>query len=257
MIPFLDPRRPEADARGGDRSVRVNALISGETMEDIWNAAQKAVLAGYRTLKVKVGTRPVRNDIEIIRVLRATFSDVALRADANGAWTLDEARQFAHGVTACELEYIEDPLRDPDTESLMIFRRNCDVPVACDDTAKGTVEIEVLIERKLCDVLVLKPSVIGSFDTLEQLSSKAKAAGMGVVISSLLESSAGLTHVVHCAATYGSAGLAHGLGTAELFVNDTLTQPVVPVHGELAVSDAARLPQLLSRDLASQLDLPN
>jgi len=118
-------------------SLRVNALIVGETTEEVWNAAQMAVRAGYRTLKVKVGTRSIRDDIEIIRVLRATFPGIALRADANGAWSLDQARQFAHGATTCDLEYLEDPLRKPDTETLSMFRRNCDVPIACDEMAQS------------------------------------------------------------------------------------------------------------------------
>lgn len=235
--------------------VRVNALIAGATTEEIWNASQQAVRAGYRTLKIKVGTRSIRSDIEIIRVLRATFPSVALRADANGAWSFDEARQFAHGVTACDLEFVEDPLRDPDIETLTLFRQNCDVPIACDEMAQSPDEIKKIIEQRLCDALVLKPSVLGSYETLQELSSRAKAAGIAVVITSLLESSIGLSYVTQAAARYGTPEAAHGLGTAELFERDTLTRPLVPSGGKLSVPDVTMLPQLLSPEIATQLGI--
>jgi o-succinylbenzoate synthase len=245
----------EGQPSEGAREIPVNALIGGGTVREAWVAGQKAVEAGYETLKVKVGMRTVRQDIEIFRVLRSAFPKLALRADANGAWSFDEARQFAHGVTACELQYIEDPLKDPDTEALSVFRRNCEVPVACDRMADSVEDIEALIERRLCDVLVLKPSVIGSIRKLEQLADKAKAAGMAVVISSLLESSVGLSYVAHLAARCGTEGLAHGIGTAEMFETDMLRTPFCPVKGKIALPDLSALQYAVIPGMAAGLGL--
>jgi len=240
---------------GQRQSILVNALIGGETVEDAVEAGRKAVESGYGTLKVKVGTRRIRSDIEIFRVLRREFPQIILRADANGAWPFDEARQFAHGVTACALQYIEDPLADPDTESLTIFRRNCEVPLACDEMARSPEDVAEVIEHRLCDVLVLKPAVIGSPRVLKELSVRAKAAGIAVVITSLLESSIGLSYVAHAAAECGTPELAHGLGTAELLENDTVTRPLRPVRGMLTLPDLASLQDGLAPEMATQLGI--
>jgi o-succinylbenzoate synthase len=254
LISGFTPLYPPAKAVG---KIAVNALISGETAEEILHAAGEVVRAGYRTLKIKVGARTVREDIEIMRMLRAEFGEVALRADANGAWSLDEARQFAHGAAACDLEYIEDPLRNPDIATLTVFRRNCEAAIACDDMARDIARKEKIIERRLCDVMIFKPSVLGSYESLETLAHKAKTNGMAVVITSLLESSVGLSYIAHCAAAFGSPELAHGFGTAELFERDTLSPPLMAEYGEIALPDLTALSRHLIPDIATQLSVPN
>jgi len=243
----------KAESRKLEHQIEVNALVSGQIADEILQGARDAVSAGYGTLKIKVGIGAVREDIRILRLLREAFPETALRADANGAWSLDEARQFAHGVAGCGVEYIEDPLGQPDFETLSILRRNSDVAIACDDMARGIVAKAEIIERGLCDVMILKPSVTGSYEAMERLSAKAKARGMAVVISSALESSVGLTHLAHCAAEFGSPRLAHGIGTAGLLAEDTLQPPLVPTHGSISLPDLSAIPQHLMQQIATHL----
>ena len=52
-----------------------------------------ATMLGVQTVKVKVGILPLDEEIERIRVIRSVIGpDVAIRLDANGAWTEEEAR---------------------------------------------------------------------------------------------------------------------------------------------------------------------
>ena len=105
---------PALFAKSCPRFVPVNAMISGRTNGEILGAAEKAVAKKYRTIKVKLGMRPVANELETIRKLRRLCGDrIHIRVDANEAWTLEQAIAFCQGARNFGLEYIEDPLRDP------------------------------------------------------------------------------------------------------------------------------------------------
>jgi len=245
---FGEPPRP---------AISVNALLPGSTADTILDAAGCAVDNGFRTLKIKVGRRPLGEDLELIKQMSFTFPDVRLRLDANNAWDGEDAAHFCGTVEGSNIEYIEDPLQATNLFTLSTLRKVSRLPIALDDAARRPDVIEPLIEERLFDVLVLKPTVLGSFDLVSDLSAKARRKNIDVVITSTLESSIGLSYVCAFAATLGSAQRAHGVGTGLLLEEDTLRQTLRPSHGTLFFPDLNNLSAKLTDDLARELLIGN
>jgi len=218
--------------------IPVARLISGETTGEIVWAVDQAVKLGYGTVKIKLGRRSVVQEIDLIRKLRKRFEDrVEIRADANEEWSLEHALEFCRGVRDCRLEYIEDPLREPTPENLLILKAASPVPIALDRFAHSPEHFEQILSHRLCRVVVLKPAAIGSFSLLKRMVRKARGRRIAVVFSNLIESSVGLGYAAACAAALGSRRYAHGLATAGLLAKDTVDRPLTPLRGMIRLSD--------------------
>jgi L-Ala-D/L-Glu epimerase len=235
--------------------IRVNALIGGGDAEEILRAAKQAITDGFRALKLKVGVRPIREEIEIVRRLRTAFPEVTLRLDANGKFSLDEARQFAHAITSSEIEYIEDPLADSTPENLRLLRAAAPVPIALDEPLAQPEFLEEVLKSDFCNVLVMKPAVVGSWSRLKEITEAARMQNLSLVISNLVESSVGLNYAAHAAAAFGDPERAHGLGTAVLLARDTVSSRMIPRQGNITFVDPKELLSRLTRELASSLQL--
>ncbi|MCW9040818.1 MAG: hypothetical protein OQJ76_10035, partial [Rhodospirillales bacterium] len=100
------------------RSVNVNAVI-GTADTETPGQAEKAGLLGFRVLKIKVGIHDRASELPALRATASRLPEgVTLRLDANGAWTMDQARLFFDGIETLPIESVEDPLRDPTPGSL-------------------------------------------------------------------------------------------------------------------------------------------
>lgn len=103
---------PEA-ARISPRAIPVNALISGiaQVAEDVAKSGKLAADAGFPAVKLKVGNMELEDDIARVRALReAVGSEIAIRLDANGAWSPSEALQALHSLMPFDIEYVEEPI---------------------------------------------------------------------------------------------------------------------------------------------------
>lgn len=244
------------------------ALLMGPPDAMLRKAAQIRE-AGYRTVKVKVGRGGVEADIRLVRALGDLLGpDVALRLDANQAWDLDTAVRFAQAVRGCTVDYIEEPLQDP--QLLPAFARQTGLPFAVDeslapvlglffDVACGTLSrgyldayrggalsdrdriTEVLQAAK---TVVVKPTLVGEYGRLVRMSRELHGHGLQWVISSSFESGLGLAALARLAACMNETGVPVGLDTYQLLAEDVLGAPFAPggAQLDLASVDAVSLP---------------
>src|SRR5690606_27455981 len=96
------------------KTIPLNGLLSG-SIESIESGAKQLLAEGYRTFKIKVGRLPVEQEIAMVQHVRKTIgNNIALRLDANRSWTLQTALLFGEAVAECGIEYIEEPLAQPE-----------------------------------------------------------------------------------------------------------------------------------------------
>lgn len=121
-----------------------------------------------------------------------------LRLDANCAWSLPQAREFARHLAPAHVSriaFIEEPCQRP--ADCLTFSKETGLALAWDETLQAAVTAPDFRLNRLAgdQTLILKPTLIGSVQRCAQLIRDAHAAGMSVVISSALESSLGLTQL--------------------------------------------------------------
>ena len=209
-------------------SVGVAALLSGErVLED----AAQARGDGYRAVKLKVGGGTVEGDAALASgVAERVGNGVALRLDANRAWSLAEAERFVSLLDGVPFEYLEEPLARP--EELAELVRRTGVSVALDESLVDR-EPEALGDLAYAGAVVLKPTMLGLSRTMG-FAGEASRLGMTPVPSASYESGVGTAALVALAAAVGDAPA--GLDTYRRLAGDVLESrldlpaPVVDVE---------------------------
>jgi o-succinylbenzoate synthase len=226
---------PHLLATGPATRVRINALLDGEAAA-VLDSAARLVHAGYTALKIKVGRRDAGHEAGLVAALRALVGPaVALRLDANRAWELAAALDFAARVAPAGIEYLEEPLRD--ASDLAIFVASSPVPVALDETLLDFSPQGPPPLRGVA-ALILKPAVLGGYERSLAWARLARREQLSAVVSAAYPSAVGMALDIACAAALGD-GTAHGLGTSAVFAEDLGRAPLPVDHGSI---DARRLP---------------
>jgi O-succinylbenzoate synthase len=198
---------------------------------------------GARTAKVKVAEpgQTLADDVARVNAVRALVP--AVRVDANGGWSVDEAAEAAVALTADgPLEYIEQPCAT--VPELAALRRRVDVPIAADESIRKADDPLRVVREGAADVAVLKVAPLGGVTRMLEI---ADQIDIPIVVSSALDSAVGIGRGLLAAAALPELPYACGLGTGGLFVDD-IAESAAPVDGFLPVApvlpDPARLAAL-------------
>jgi O-succinylbenzoate synthase len=221
-------------------TVPVNALIPDEDTASAVDRAERAVEAGYRTLKVKVGDD---GDAERVAAIRRAVGDtIAMRLDANGMWDPAIARDRVQRLAEFDPEFIEEPVNG--LEQLARLRQDVTVKLAADESVRSHADAQRLATLGAVDVLILKVQACGG--ALRALR-WAEDAEVPVVVTSMLETSVGIAAGVALAAALPQLPYACGLATAGLLAADVVAEPLLADGGTIAVRQVVPEPGLLAR----------
>lgn len=230
-------------------NVAVNATITAESDGEAAAEAAAARAAGFRCVKLKVGgARNLEKERRRVKAVRAALGpELALRLDANGAWTLDEAVRAIQSLAEFGLEFVEQPAPAGDPEGLARVRAAVDVPIAADEDVTGVAAAQQLLQAAAVDALIVKPMVVGGLRPAMEIAEAAKEAGVAVVVTTTIDGGVGTAAALHLAAALPSNGLAHGLATASLLAADVIAPPLVVEAGQMALPDGLGLGVKLDR----------
>jgi L-alanine-DL-glutamate epimerase-like enolase superfamily enzyme len=105
------------------------------------------VESGYRVLKLRIGDN-VRNDIARVQAVRERLGDdVALLADANANYTLDDVRKVMPAYEEASLDWLEEPFPPHDYRSYRSAAKLGSVPLAAGENHYTRFEFHRLIEE--------------------------------------------------------------------------------------------------------------
>ncbi|WP_336669868.1 o-succinylbenzoate synthase [Tsukamurella sp. USMM236] len=185
---------------------------------------------GCRVAKVKVAEtgQTLAQDLARVAAVREAMPDRAIRVDANGGWTVDQAeRAIARLLEGGPLDYAEQPCAT--VEDLAEVRRRlggaCDI--AADESIRRADDPMRVAELGAADVAVVKVAPLGGVRAVLDVADALKAAaGVRVTVSSALDTAVGLSAGIAAAACI-SDGNAAGLGTGGFFTADLGEHPLV------------------------------
>jgi L-alanine-DL-glutamate epimerase-like enolase superfamily enzyme len=123
-------------------------------------AAQMVDAYGFRTLKIK-GGQGVAIDIAGIREIRAAVGDrTRLYVDANGAYTLVEASDYARALADCGIVVLEDPCPLAPNADFRKLRQDSPIPILVDFGCGSLRDAHLFLEQG-ATALSIKPSRFG------------------------------------------------------------------------------------------------
>lgn len=202
-------------------------------------AAALVAASGCRAAKVKVAEGDDEARVEAVR--HALGPAGRLVIDANGAWTVDEAVRAIARLSRYGLDLVEQPVRK--IADLARLRRMVNVAVAADESAGSPGAVRRIAQLEAADVVVIK---VQSFGGVGQALRAIEAGGLPAVISSLVETSVGVSAGLALAAALPELPYPCGLGTVPLLAGDVTVPSLIPERGMLAVSRPEVDPALLA-----------
>lgn len=205
---------------------------------------------GCDTVKVKVAERgqSLEDDLARVVAVRASLGPSGtLRIDANGGWSLDEARAALEALAPFDLDYVEQPCATIDElGALRDTARGVGTRIAADESVRKASDPLAVARAGAADLLVVKAQPLGGVQRALDIVTEA---ALPVVVSSALDTSVGISMGLHLAAALPDHLLAGacGLGTVALLDGDVTADSLVPVDGEIVVRRPRLEPEFLDR----------
>lgn len=162
--------------------VRFNAWIGIVSPEEAAAEASKWFDRGFRSAKIKVGGG-IKADRERVRAVReAVGPDMALRADANAGYKVDEAIELGRLLEPFNMQLLEQPVADDDLAGMAKVRAAIGIPVMADESITDHASLIAVIRANCADIVKLKVMKQGGFLKCRRMLETASASGMKVVI---------------------------------------------------------------------------
>jgi L-Ala-D/L-Glu epimerase len=211
----------------GAEAIPVNRTLPAGPPEEVAERAAEGVRDGYACFKLKVG---LPDDAERVAAVRqAVGSWPAIRVDANGAWSADEAVEAIRGLAGFDIELVEQPCRT--LEELAEVRRAVSMPVAADESVATPDDVRAAVAAGACDVVNVKLAPSGGFGAAREALREAARHGLAAYISSTLDGPWGIAAALQLAAAE-RVQMACGLATLELF-DASIARALRPPHDGL------------------------
>lgn len=122
---------PLARYLSADAARSVAVYASGINPTGAPETAERAIAAGYGACKIKIGFDAGRDRDNLLGARALLGPDRRMMADANQAWTLEEALAFAQTADAAGLFWLEEPLaHDAPDEDWRTLAQSMSTPLA-------------------------------------------------------------------------------------------------------------------------------
>ncbi len=175
-----------------ESSPPTSMTISIGSVEEVQRWARDAA-ERFTILKLKLGQE---HSLEIARAVRAV-TDARLVADANCAWTVEQAKSLIPALADLGLEWIEQPLPEEDLDGLRQIRETSPIPVFADEPVRTARDIPRL--AGCVDGVNIKVMKAGGLREALRMIAVARAHGLQVMLGCMIETSAGITASAHLA----------------------------------------------------------
>ncbi|MBO0826294.1 MAG: mandelate racemase/muconate lactonizing enzyme family protein [Streptosporangiales bacterium] len=240
--------RSIAELAGGRTRDEIAVYASSLGPSDVTRQAAACRDAGHRAVKVKVGFGR-ENDERALLDARNVLGDVALYADANQAWSLDEAVGLAAMLREHGIVWLEEPVRGDRVTDLERLHQRTGMAIATGENVYGIDAFRTVVDSP--GVAVVQPDLTKAGGVTEALEVCALARRTGTVVNPHLYGGA-----VGYAATLQLAAHAAVVGTVEYDIRDNplrdplLRDPPTPRDGAVALPSGPGIGVDLDADAA-------
>lgn len=216
--------------------IKTNATLPAVRPDEIQETLEP--FGSFETVKIKVAQKgeTLEQDLERVREVHRRYPHVKLRLDANGGYSLDQAKILAERLDGLPIEYLEQPLAT--ISELAEFRAwlHGKYLIAADESVRKTLDPQAVISAEAADILMLKVQPLGGITE----SLRVANLGLDIVVSSALETSLGIAQGAYLAAALPELKYDCGLGTLNLLAGDIAKDSMVPEDSILDV----RVPEI-------------
>jgi L-alanine-DL-glutamate epimerase-like enolase superfamily enzyme len=223
---------------GGYRDrVRVSHMLGFEDPSVVAEHAIEMVETyGITSFKVKVGRRPIRNDVAVCRAVREAIGiDGEIYIDGNRGWTAAKAAEALRMMADVGISRAEELCPADDVLGRRWLVAQCQVPFVADESAPTPADATREILAGAATAISIKTARTGFSDSL-RMAHLAEGLGVEAVIGNQIDGQLGSAcSLVFAASQATTAGNAAELSNYLDMSDDLLTEPLTIVDGEMYV----------------------
>jgi muconate cycloisomerase len=227
-----------ADLYGGARrhSLAQKWLIGAPSIDDELAEAERLISDGIFLFMLKVGSKPLQQDVLLAQRLRREFGDrIRLCADANGAWTRAQAISYLTQLQDIGLLYLEQPLPPGALREAAAVAAAVTTPLSLDEGVSGTHDVLAAWEARATTGAIIKPSKYGGLGRAVEAGTLCEALNIKVGLATpVAESSVGTAAALQLAAVLPQVDWDIG-PSSDYLAEDLVEMPIRHTAGRLHI----------------------
>jgi muconate cycloisomerase len=215
-------------------------LLGNATVEQDIAEARAKQAEGINFFKLKIGVKPIADEIKAAHAIRKALPRATLCADANCGLSLAAARRYAERTRDANLAFIEQPLPVGDLAGLKQLARAIRTPIGLDESIHSLADIDA-VKRAGAKGVSLKLIKLGGFREAFAASKLCRKLGLKInVAAKIAESSIGTAAAVHLACAVPNVDWGVSL-TNFYLAEDIVKRPLQISGGAVALPDGPGL----------------
>ncbi|MFC4024228.1 o-succinylbenzoate synthase [Oceanobacillus longus] len=222
-----------AKALGGTKDkIEVGISIGiQESIEELVALVDGYVKEGYKRIKVKI--KPGW-DVDVMRTLRENFPNVAIMADANSAYHLEDTDHLKQ-LDAFDLTMIEQPLASDDIIDHAQLQKELKTPICLDESIHSLEDARKAVELGSTKIINIKIGRVGGLTEAKKIHDYCEANGIPVWCGGMLESGVGRSHNVALTTLSNFILPGDTAGSTRYWEKDIIVPEVVATDGYIDV----------------------
>ncbi len=209
----------------GSDNPRVESGVSvgiQDSLDQLLEFVRGYLEQGYRRIKVKI--KPGW-DLDVLRALRRRWPQIALMADANSVYTLQDSDHLA-ALDDLELMMIEQPLAYDDIYEHSLLQRRLRTPLCLDESIHTPAHALAALDLGSCSIINVKPARVGGLAQALRIHDLCLERGAPLWCGGLLETGVGMAHNLALASLPGYTLPGDVSASERYFVRDIIEPPV-------------------------------
>ncbi len=193
---------------GAASALETDMTIGTGGVEEALIAARAILARGITTIKVKIGAGDLQHDLARLVAIHGAAPESPLILDGNGGMQAEAALALLAALRERNIfpALLEQPVAGGDWAGMRTLAQRGGVPLAADETASSAAHVLRLAAEEAAQVVNIKLMKTGVVEALD-MAAICRAAGLQLMIGSLVETVLGTSMSVHFAA--GQGGFVH------------------------------------------------
>ena len=173
-------------------------------------------------------------DVEVIRTLREKFPDVAIMADANSAYRLEDINLLKQ-LDEFDLMMIEQPLASDDIIDHARLQKELNTPICLDESFHSLEDARKAVELGSTEIINIKIGRVGGLTEAKKIHDYCSQNNIPVWCGGMLESGIGRAHNIALTILSNFTLPGDTAGSNRYWEKDVILPEVVAENGHIEV----------------------
>lgn len=195
-----------------------------DSVSELLDRIQSFFEEGYQRIKVKI--KPGW-DYKVLKEIRKKFPELALQADANGGYSLNDM-ELLKRLDEFQLLMLEQPFPPYDLWDHSRLQKELETPLCLDESIISAGTARKAFEMKSCQIINIKVGRVGGIVESRMIHDFCQEKNIPVWCGGMLESGIGRAHNIHLA-TLPNFRYPNDLSASQRYYKEDLIEPQVEV----------------------------